>query len=375
MAVDLTKPINTDTYSDVLAQLRENIQYAVSGGASKNLIINGTFDEWRRGTSFANPAGYTADRFDWIQEATGDLTISRDTLHPSVAEAGGAVYFSMKIQPESTPTILSNSFYALSYRMIGYDFRSIYLEDFTLSFDIYATASTGDPTGTYTVAFRDQSAAHSYVSEFDIDAADTWQKISITVPSYSSGNFGLLHDLGIEITWTFASGSTYITATPDTWGSGNYIATTGATNGMNSDFTFYLTNITLVKGSIPLDYEIPDVYERKRNCNFYFRKSYNEMVAPGTATYEGQKGLIIPLTAAGTDTTCGSDVSFDAMRVPPTVTTYDSNGTSGKLDALGGAEDSTVSNIGETGFIVSGGDDSDDQRGIKFHYTADAELT
>jgi len=50
----------------------------VSGGR-KNIIINGGFDVWQRGTSFTTSAGYTADRWQ-LQLSGGTSTVTRQTF-------------------------------------------------------------------------------------------------------------------------------------------------------------------------------------------------------------------------------------------------------------------------------------------------------
>ena len=57
--------------------------YAAQVVAGKNLIINGGFDIWQRGTSFTNSASalaYTADRWHQARNATG-MTISRQATN------------------------------------------------------------------------------------------------------------------------------------------------------------------------------------------------------------------------------------------------------------------------------------------------------
>ncbi len=65
--------------------------------AQKNLIINGDFDIWQRGTSFAAAANatFTADRWKYIKTGTMVHTISRSTDVPTVAESGHLSNYSL----------------------------------------------------------------------------------------------------------------------------------------------------------------------------------------------------------------------------------------------------------------------------------------
>lgn len=54
------------------------LRYQGSQAAGKNLLVNGNFDIWQRGTSFANPAGYFADRFTSLG-SVNNITFSQQT--------------------------------------------------------------------------------------------------------------------------------------------------------------------------------------------------------------------------------------------------------------------------------------------------------
>ena len=54
------------------------LRYQGSQVAGKNLLVNGNFDIWQRGTSFANPAGYFADRFTTLASVS-NITFSQQT--------------------------------------------------------------------------------------------------------------------------------------------------------------------------------------------------------------------------------------------------------------------------------------------------------
>jgi hypothetical protein len=68
------------------AQLTSTVEQNTGGAvapyvAGKNAIINGGFDIWQRGTSFASTAGYLADR--WTNSsAVNSITVSRQSTTP-----------------------------------------------------------------------------------------------------------------------------------------------------------------------------------------------------------------------------------------------------------------------------------------------------
>lgn len=90
------------TYLQNVDQLQVAIGTAtwqnVNLSQSENLIINGAFEVWQRGTSFSSPAtgAYTADRFRQSFNGTGATrTISRQTFTPGTAPVAGyeSAYF------------------------------------------------------------------------------------------------------------------------------------------------------------------------------------------------------------------------------------------------------------------------------------------
>jgi hypothetical protein len=72
----MTRAYNTAT-------TQQNTGGAVAGvTAGKNAVINGGFDIWQRGTSFASTAGYLADRWTNSSAVSG-VTVSRQSTTPA----------------------------------------------------------------------------------------------------------------------------------------------------------------------------------------------------------------------------------------------------------------------------------------------------
>lgn len=78
---ELERPIGLKGSELMKAETAQDARDLVSAGR-KNLIINGGFDVWQRGTSFSDPASasYTADRW---KNSTNPTDISRSTDVPS----------------------------------------------------------------------------------------------------------------------------------------------------------------------------------------------------------------------------------------------------------------------------------------------------
>jgi hypothetical protein len=92
-----------------------NLLQPVQYSAGKNILINGNFDIWQRGTTFASPSStaYTADRWNNGGNAGGTITVSQQTTGVPIGSryclrtaAGGAGSYSNKAQIIETANTL-----------------------------------------------------------------------------------------------------------------------------------------------------------------------------------------------------------------------------------------------------------------------------
>jgi hypothetical protein len=116
----------------------------------------------------------------------------------------------------------------------------------TISF--WAFASTA---GTYSVAIRNvYSSFYSYIAQYTIASANTWQYFSITVPGPTVGTWPIAYGSGgIYLSFNLGAGSTFTTS-PNTWTSGNYVNATGSVNIMGtSSANFYITGVQFEVGT------------------------------------------------------------------------------------------------------------------------------
>lgn len=286
-----------------------------------NVLINGDFDIWQRGTSFASAATNTkvADRFKYQKAGTAVHDITRDTDVPSIAQSGHKSSYSMKLDVTTADTsIAAGDFSGFQYPMEGYDYAPLKDQDVTLSFWVKATK-----TGTYCVAFRNGGPDRSYVVEYTVDASDTWEKKEITVTlDQSGGTENYDNALGMSIFWTLSCGSNFQT-TANAWQTGSFVSTANQVNATDSaSNNFFLSQVKLEKSSVATPFiKRPFIHELLL-CQRYFYKTFQYDTTPAQA--QGvQHGIRWPAPVAGVATHRPQSFFFPVpLRTTPTITFY-----------------------------------------------------
>ena len=347
------------------------------------MIIGGYFglNPWQRGTSFAAVAdgAYTADRFIYNKVGTMVHTIQKSTDVP--------VYtFPYKPSVVSTSSLLIDCTTAdaaiaaadlctISYKMEGYDYCFYAQQGFKVTFYVKATK-----TGIYCFSIRNSGSDRSFVSEYTISVANTWQKKTIFIDaSPTAGTWDYTNGVGMVLTWTLAAGSNFQT-TADAWQAGNFLATSNQVNACDNILNnFQLESIKIgfwdATDALPAIDAKQTFQDVLHLCQRYYQKSYNTGVAPGTATAVGA----ITHVNALANTFSGSDRLLPAqMRDTPTMAWYSTTtGTVANIRNTTGAADvattgTASAGMGSTGVPTVAAIAADQE--TAFHWTANAEL-
>jgi hypothetical protein len=338
--------------------------------AQKNLIINGNFDIWQRGTSFAAIADstYHADRFQYSKGGTMVHTVSRSTDVPTVAESSYLSNYSVLIDcTTADASIAAGDLCLLQQRLEGYNWATLAQQAITLSFWHKHTK-----TGTYCVALRNSGVDRSYVAEYTQSVTDTWEKATINISaSPSAGTWNYTTGIGVYLSWALASGTDYH-GTADTWESANDLATSNQVNACDSTSNnFMIAQVQLEAGSVATDFEIRNHATERIMCERYYEQSYDDGVATGTTTDTGA----IMFRSNGTSHMDTLHYTTE-KRTAPTITLYStSGGASGNMydrtAAANKVSSASAIGTGRCRFEVVSSIDNNPYSG---HYTINAEL-
>ena len=291
----------------------------------KNLIINGDFNIWQRGTTiFPIVSGeYTADRMKFLENTEAVLQALRSTDVPTVAESGHYSNYSYHADVTTSDGFMAaGQFVGPWYIIVGYDANRLFGNYATLSFWVKATV-----TGTHCVSFRNDVATdRSYIAEYTVNATNTWEKKEITVDFTtiaSAGTWDHTNGYGLQLHWSMGCGSNYHT-TPGAWQTGNYLATSNQVIDVASTANnFRLSQVQLEIGDTATSFEHRSFEEEFSLCQRYF-----QYFTYAFASYESAGNNCVAYTNWATD-----------MRVAPTI--------SGDTDAYYYA----ISNVLTTGTV------------------------
>ena len=345
--------------------------------APKNIIQGGNFtsNPWQRGISFLSiPSGsdrYTADRWVYHSEGTAVVRIDRSGIDgPSTAQSGIVPQFVATTTVTTADTSIGASEYAyIGTRIEGYDYQQIAQMPFTLGFWVNAFK-----TGTYCVAFQNSGLDRSYIAEYTINSAATWEykQITVTAPP-SAGTWNYSNGVGLRVYFVLAAGSTY-QGTANTWNSANQLSTSSQVNALDSTNNYLrLSLVSIIRGRGTFDWSQPLNSENLNAYKRYYMKSFSNGVYAGDISQLGEYlGIGTGSSPVGISVRTGID-----MVSIPTVTLYSpGTGTAGFARNLSVPGDlaATASQIGTSGFLLSTTLSPAVGTNVAFHFVADSPL-
>lgn len=233
----------------------------------RNLLIGGDFttNPWQRGVTFAAAAnGYYADRWYWNHSSAAVVTVQKTVDAPTLAQANVNTQHCLDVDI----TTADASIAAGDYAQVGQCIEGLIAKQlglglagtryFTLSFWVKSSK-----TGVHCVSFANSAKNRSYVAQYTVNAANTWEFKYVVVPVDTSGTWLYDTGVGLRVRWALAGGSTYQTAA-NAWAAGDFLTTSSQVNCLdNTANNFKIALAQLNYGALALGFEqmaVPFVY-------------------------------------------------------------------------------------------------------------------
>ena len=163
----------------------------------------------------------------------------------------------------------------------------------TLSF--YVRSSQ---TGTFCIWVTNSSTNYNYIIEYTISAANTWQRVTHTIPGPTSGTFNVDNTAGIKfyfIIAAHAASSTYGGGTKNVWNtSGRWTSNQSTAVSANAGATWDITGIQFEVGDTATSFEHRSHGEEFARCQRYYQQYVNPCCT-GVVPDNGSKAYSIGL--------------------------------------------------------------------------------
>jgi hypothetical protein len=315
---------------------------SVAYTAGKNVLINGGFQFWQRGTSSAGTA-YLADRwYSALISGTGTFA-QESTVVPT-----GSIYS----QKFTAGALAQPAIYQAVETLNAIRYAG---QTMTVSAKVAASTSVGF------------TADVQYSTSTDNGVTGTWTSITAT----SGGTATATSTTFVSISGVYAIPSTAKSLRVRLF----------TTSTIAIGVVVYFGQIQLEQGSTATAFQTATgtIQGELAACQRYYQKSFPQGTAPAqNAGKTGVPYFCLVLTGALNQTIGGIRFPVN-MRITPTVTIYNPDAANAQVrivDAAANCTATAVEQTGETGFGVTATGPAAAGAGSRavFHYSADAEL-
>lgn len=270
-AVQFFNSTGTQTLGDV------NVSSVNSGPLSgdRNRIINGAMEIDQRyggvAISYNNTIGYLVDR--WNVAAAGGAGTGISTAQ-QVTDAPTGLRSSLKYIVTNAKSPAASDQFGINQNIEGlniidFAYGTSSAKTVTLSFWVKCSL-----TGTFSGSLRAYNGTtwRSYVFNYTITSANTWQYITVTAVGDTGQVPSLDINVAFSVSFDLGNGSTYQTSTLNSWQTGNYVASTTGTKLISTlNATFQVTGVQLEIGSVATPFERRNYAHELVLCQRYFQ--------------------------------------------------------------------------------------------------------
>lgn len=315
---------------------------AASTFGFKNRIINGGMQVNQRGGTISASATvntYGIDRFA-MRTTLGSAVVSMQQSTVAPANFYNSLLCTVTTAASS---LAADDLTALFQRIEGVNVADLgwgtaSAQPVTLSFQVRSSV-----TGTYGVGVQNDAGNRSYPSTYTINAANTWETKTITIPGDTSGTWNLgTTSTALYVFFSLGAGSNYTGGTTNAWNAADRRGASGQVNWCATlSNTFYITGVQLEKGSTATSFDYRPYGTELQLCQRYFcifngsassAGLLNQALWTATTAY----GVLpFPVTMRATPTGSYSALAdfttyvATVSRTPTAIAIYPTNGTTG----------------------------------------------
>jgi hypothetical protein len=258
-----------------------------AGNASsfKNRLINGgmVIDQRNGGSSVTITnilaATYTVDRWAAYGSVTSKFSFQRNA--GSVTPPSGFVNY-LGATSLSSYTVGASELYYVYQPIEGFNFADLAwgsagAQPVTISFWVRSSL-----TGSFSGAITNGAYNRSYPFSYTINAANTWEYKTVTIPGDTIGTWATDNTTGANLFFNLGTGSNNL-GTANAWAASGRTGVTGsqsiiATNGA----TFYITGVQLEVGTVATSFDWRPYSTELNLCLRYF---FNLPTSGGGSTW------------------------------------------------------------------------------------------
>ena len=306
----------------------------------RNIIVNGAMTVAQRGSSSTAQGYETVDRFKSIQSSIDEVA-----PQSQVDVASGTTPYTLGFRKafkftngNQTSGAGSGDLIKMMHRMEAQDIANSgwnYLSSssyLTMSFWVKSSVAQNF----YVTLIAYDSSTYSYTFETGALSANTWTKVTHSIPGNSNLVFNNDNGLGLEINWYQFAGTNYTDSSHslNTWGAyngSNLMPDMTSTWYTTDAATFELTGVQLEVGPVATPFEHRTIGEEFRRCQRYYQQYTNIMsvgYVPDNTSKSYSHGFHFPVE----------------MRAAPTLT-ITNTGSSGGQYVNDGQTNSSISSL------------------------------